>query len=248
MTFTDRNRIRLEGKLLPESHLRGGIPLESAYNVRTSRRNRSSGTSYVWAQEKDHWEDTGADYPRIEQAAVDSAELVKIKFKALQDAKQSNTDHQDIEQELFTLRKQAYYWSKVEKAAKGKAAGKADNTPPTPIKVEWHDHRVEEEPARLDIRDVVSDAQSDPSKVVALGGGDPGFRVMLEGQSLTLNELSCHIKRYEALTTSNRFQLLTGKYALDKSEAAMSNHSCKRYNRFTLFIHLNRQSQGGSDG
>ncbi|KAK3823171.1 MAG: hypothetical protein J3Q66DRAFT_331003 [Benniella sp.] len=214
MTFTDRNRIRLEGKLLPESHLRGGVPLESAYEARTSKRNKSSGTSYVWAQERDHWEGAGADYPRIEQAAIESAELVKIKSKALQDAKKSKTDHQDIEQELFPLKKEAYYWSMVEKASKSKAEGKADSQQPTPVKVRWHAHQVEEEPARIDLRDVIAEARRDPSskdppsKVIALGGGDPGFRVMLEGQSLTLNELSCHINRYEALTTSNRFQVL----------------------------------------
>ncbi|KAK3814475.1 MAG: hypothetical protein J3Q66DRAFT_412071 [Benniella sp.] len=177
MTCTDRNRIRLEGKLMPESHLRGGIPLESA-----SRRNRSSGTSYVWAQERI----TGKD------------------------AKKSETDHQNIEQELFALKRQAYYWSKAEKAVKSKADGKADSQQPTPVKVGWHAHQVEEEPARIDLRDVITEARHDPFKMVA-GGGDPGFRVMLEGQSLTLNELSCHIDRYEALTTSNRFQVLTGK-------------------------------------
>jgi len=229
MTFTDRNRIRLDGKLLSEGHLRGGVPLESAYDT-NSKHRKGSGTSYVWAKEREHWESKGADYPTIEQAAKDSAKLVAIKSKDFGDLKKSTENDQKViqqtQQELFALKKEAYYWSKVEKAAKGKAAGNADNTPPTPIKVEWHDHRVEEEPARIDIRDVVSDAQSDPSKAIALGGGDPGIRVTLEGQSLTLNELESYVNRY--MGHANKFKELSSKHASDeKKPQAMNNYSCK---------------------
>ncbi|KAF9343369.1 hypothetical protein BGX34_006848, partial [Mortierella sp. NVP85] len=209
MTFTDRNRIRLNGKLLSEGHLRGGVPLESAYETRSKNR-KGSGTSYVWVKERDYWESKGADYPTIEQAAKDSAELVAIKSKDFGALKKSTENDRKViqtQQDLFALKREAYYWSKVEKAAKSKAAGKADSAPPIPIKIEWHDHRVEEEPARIDIRGIVSDARRDPSKAIALGGGDPGIRVTLEGQSLTLNELDSYVNRYK--DHANRFKMLS---------------------------------------
>lgn len=124
---------------------------------------------------------------------------------------QDNQGLRQKQQEVFALKRGSHYWSKVEKAAKSKADGKQDSTPPIPFEVRWHSHQVEEEPARIDLSRVVKDALEDPTKVIALGGGDPGIRVQLEVQKQTMSDVYGHLQRYKDLF-GNMFDVLSGKH------------------------------------
>ncbi|CAO3569228.1 unnamed protein product [Mortierella alpina] len=133
---------------------------------------------------------------QITQNAKESANRLKrIKNECGPDSQQAFS----AKQELFQLRREQYYWQKIEKVMRDKARGKPDAQAPTPIKVHWHAHQAEEEPARLDITSLIQEAKQDPSKVIAFGGGDPGIRVTLEGQQQTLEEVEGHLIRYKTL-------------------------------------------------
>lgn len=221
LIFVDKNRIRLSGKLLPPGWPRGGEQLTSQYEQRVSKYNKGSKVSYVWASERIHWESMGASHADMEQAVDESTKNAKDAANRLKQIKKDcGPDSEQAfsaKQELFQLRREQYYWQKIEKAMRDKAGGKPDAKAPTPVKVLWHAHQAEEESARLDITSIVKEVKQDPSKLLAFGGGDPGIRVTLEGQQQTLEQVEGHLIRYKTLF-GNPYSVLSGKMTADEYE------------------------------
>lgn len=136
---------------------------------------------------------------QIEKAAKDSALLSKSKAAELKVSKSSKSDLKVInkhERELAVAKKEAYYWSKLEKASKAKQEGMK---PPSPFNVSWEDHRVEEEPSRIELKSLVDESEETPGKMISWAGGDPGVRVMLEVVPRTTKEIKAHLSRFHCL-------------------------------------------------
>ena len=100
------------------------------------------------------------------------------------------------QQELARLRKEAYYWSKIEKAIKFMELH-PDKVYPPPTKhvVTWKNHQLEEEPVRLDTSLLLECIRQNPGKILACGGADPGLRTTLEVVPQTFGEVLVHLTR-----------------------------------------------------
>jgi hypothetical protein len=219
LIFVDKHRIRLSGKLLPNGWPQGGQQLTSQSEQRIASYNKGTKVSHVWAAERIHWESMGTTHADVERAVDQMTKNAKESASRLRlITKECGPDSQQAlsaKQELFQLRREQYYWQKIEKVMRDKARGKPDAQAPTPIKVHWHAHQAEEEPARLDITSLIQEAKQDPSKVIAFGGGDPGIRVTLEGQQQTLEEVEGHLIRYRTLF-GNPYSVLSGMLTADE--------------------------------
>ncbi|KAF9936417.1 hypothetical protein BGZ70_006792, partial [Mortierella alpina] len=119
LIFKDRFCVYLQGTLIPHGLLREGHPVESALQQRTKKSHGRSATSWVWAQELQHWAELSHD--QIEKAASDSAQIAKAKAALLKECRATQLDPQVINKhELYAARakREGYYWSKLEKASR----------------------------------------------------------------------------------------------------------------------------------
>ncbi|KAK3812881.1 MAG: hypothetical protein J3Q66DRAFT_371462 [Benniella sp.] len=197
LIFQDRLSLRLQGALIPHGPKRDGYPVVSEYARRTEKSQGLGGTSWIWSRELERWRHLNKD--QIEKAAKDSALLSKSKAAELKASRTSKADPKVInkyERELALAKKEAYYWSKIEKA---RMANQEDMKAPTPFSVSWKDHRVEEEPSRIELRTLVDETERDSGKMISWAGGDPGIRVMLEVVPQTTKEVKTHLSRFHCL-------------------------------------------------
>ncbi|KAK3808801.1 MAG: hypothetical protein J3Q66DRAFT_374311 [Benniella sp.] len=197
LVFQDRLSLRLQGTLIPHGPKRDGYPVVSEYARRTEKSQGLGGTSWIWSRELERWRHLNKD--QIEKAAKDSALLSKSKTAELKASRTSKADPKVInkyERELALAKKEAHYWSKIEKA---RMANQEDMKAPTPFNVSWKDHRVEEEPSRIELRTLVDETERDSGKMISWAGGDPGIRVMLEVVPQTTKEVKTHLSRFHCL-------------------------------------------------
>jgi hypothetical protein len=137
-------------------------------------------------------------------------------YAALQNARQILRTHRrlllPLEDELRKIRRQYYYWNKVERAAgstqssSASSAAPVQNTVPT-----WDRPQAEDRTRNLDItalrQQVITDGNNN---LIAFSGTDYGIRTMSETVPQTLGEIRAFIARYDSLSgkPSNTFTRL----------------------------------------
>ncbi|KAF9971251.1 hypothetical protein BGZ75_001951, partial [Mortierella antarctica] len=161
LIFVDKNRLRLSGKIACTRMATVRTAVDKQYEQRLLTYNKGGKVSHVWASECIRWESMGTGHADVEQAVDLSTKNAKDLANRLKQIKKAcGPDSQQAfsaKHELFQLRREQYYWQKIEKVMRDKAGGKPDAKLPTPIKVIWQSHQAEEQPARLDITSIVQE-------------------------------------------------------------------------------------------
>lgn len=131
-------------------------------------------------------------------------------YQALQTARQNLRTHRrslvPLEDELRKLRKQNYYWNKVDRAADSAqtssaiGAAPATNTAPT-----WDHPQAEDRTLNLDISAFRQQINADSNNnLIAFSGTDYGVRTMSETVPQTLNEIMAFINHHASLSGKPR--------------------------------------------
>lgn len=126
-------------------------------------------------------------------------------YQALKNARQILRGHRrllvPLEDELRNLRRQHYYWNKVDRSAGSTQttgaiiAAPAANTAPT-----WDRPQAEDRTLNLDISAFIQQNNVDSNNnLIAFSGTDYGVRTMSETVPQTLDEIRAFISRYDSL-------------------------------------------------
>jgi hypothetical protein len=222
LIFQDRLSLRLQGTLIPHGPQREGYPVESAFDRRTEKNRGRNASSWIWSQELQHW--NSLSRRQIEKAANDSALIAKTKAADLKASKSTQRDPTIVnkqERELAQSKREAYYWAKVEKASK--SSQNRGVKAPTPVAVTWTNHHVEEGPARIQLKSLVDEVETNPAKIISWAGGDPGVRVMLEVVPSSTQEIKAHLSRFHALYGKANLQAVIQSAAI---KSVFANERC----------------------
>ncbi|KAF9944464.1 hypothetical protein BGZ65_012017 [Modicella reniformis] len=131
-------------------------------------------------------------------------------YQALRTARQNLRTHRrslvPLEDELRKLRKQSYYWNKVDRAAgsaqtsSASSAAPATNTAPT-----WDRPQAEDCTLNLDISAFITQINADSNNnLIAFSGTDYGVRTMSETVPQTMNEIMAFINHHASLWVPQR--------------------------------------------
>ncbi|CAO3573946.1 unnamed protein product [Mortierella alpina] len=194
LVFVNRHQVKILGTVIPHGPLRKGQPMKSHYEQRKAAKTPCvSASSHFWQSEiRPH--ELGKE--QLEDAAEAKCRHCQKKASDIKAYKRSAaSDPEGVleqQQELARLRKEAYYWSKMEKAIKFME-----------LHPDKRNHQLEEEPTRLDTSLLLESVRQNPGKILACGGGDPGLTTTLEVVPQTFEEVLVHLTKLTDLERAN---------------------------------------------